>query len=41
MKQVLADANASAAKMTVHDDPDIKHEGMVKRWQVYRTAVAV
>ena len=34
MKKTLDDANASAKKMTVHDDPDTKHAGMVKRWEV-------
>ncbi len=34
MSKVLADAKESAHKMTVHDDPDTKHEGMIKRWEV-------
>jgi len=34
----LADADASAKKMTVHDDPDTKHTGMVKRWEVIDAA---
>ncbi len=34
MDKTLSDAKASAGKMTVHDDPDTKHAGMVKRWEV-------
>ncbi len=36
MNKVLNDAQASAHKMTVHDDPDVKHTGMVNRWKVQR-----
>jgi len=35
---VLADADSSAKKMTVHDDPDTKHAGMTKRWEAIDAA---
>lgn len=38
MNTVLANAKASAHKMTIHDDPDVKHEAYVKRWAVIDAA---
>ncbi|TRY72441.1 hypothetical protein TCAL_13483 [Tigriopus californicus] len=34
MKAVLDNAHAAAQKMTLHDEPDQKHEHNVKRWEV-------
>ena len=34
MKATLDNAYASACKMTLHDEPDTKHEACVKRWAV-------
>lgn len=38
MDTVLANAKASAHKMTIHDDPDVKHDAYVKRWAVINAA---
>ena len=34
MKQLLAEADEAAKKMTLHDDADAKHDAFVKRWVV-------
>lgn len=34
MRKTLDDAHAQAQKMTIHDEPDVKHEACVKRWEV-------
>ncbi len=34
MKKILGDAHAQAQKMTLHDEPDQKHEACIKKWEV-------
>lgn len=39
MKSVLDNAHAAAQKMTLHDEPDQKHEQNIKRWEIIQSTV--